>query len=344
MINLRMIEFYRLGIALLMLMFFAGRVSAQASITITETSGAMANDGIILCGASVTLTANPMDKTYLWSTSATTQTITVNLGGTYSVRVIDGSDTTFASVVIEVTNDNTAPVAQCATITVQLDANGEALVDLDDVDNGSSDACSLVSLEVQDWFAAGDTCTKAVCVSDTMRFRAAVNGPNGGLNYESCIINEGPESWAYFEVISPGTIDMIIGTDTSGSSCEVAVWGPFSSPVCDQLDLMNLKFCLDNVCGGRRIQFTAQTGYYMLVLTNPDNITSVIYLNENKGTAVIDSLCNTDNMTGTRVYRCRDIGSRVVTLRVADQAGNTATCNAVVNVVDESVPVLTCPP
>jgi hypothetical protein len=64
---------------------------------------------------------------------------------------------------------------------VPLDHNGEAQVYLDDVDDGSFDACSSVSLEVQDWFAAGDTCTKAVCVSDTMRFRAAVNGPNGGL-------------------------------------------------------------------------------------------------------------------------------------------------------------------
>jgi hypothetical protein len=72
MINLRMIEFYRLGIALLMLMFFAGRASAQASITITESSGAMPNDGIILCGAPVTLTANPPGNTYLWSTMHTT--------------------------------------------------------------------------------------------------------------------------------------------------------------------------------------------------------------------------------------------------------------------------------
>jgi hypothetical protein len=143
MINLRMIELYRLGIALLMLMFLAGRASAQANITVTENSG-VPNDGFILCGAQVTLTANPPGNTYLWSTTATSQTITVVKAGTYTVTVTNSSGgTSTDSKVITVTNDNTAPVAKCDTITKELDTNGEVILALDDVDDGSFDACSL---------------------------------------------------------------------------------------------------------------------------------------------------------------------------------------------------------
>jgi len=107
MINLRMIELYRLGIALLMLMFLAGRASAQAMISVTPSNG------IIVCGAQATLTANPAGNTYLWSTSATTQIINTGQAGTYTVTVTDGSGgTSTDSKVITVTNDNTPPVAK----------------------------------------------------------------------------------------------------------------------------------------------------------------------------------------------------------------------------------------
>ncbi|MFN5366020.1 MAG: hypothetical protein ACK5CH_11445, partial [Bacteroidota bacterium] len=347
MINLRMIELYRLGIALLMLMFLAGRASSQGTmIDIDEISGTTNDDGFILCGASVTLTANPAGNTYLWSTMHTTQAINVNLGGTYTVTVTDASmATSTASVVITVTNDNTPPVAKCDTITVQLDASGEALVTLADVDDGSFDACSQVSLNVQDWFTAGANCASAVCVSDTMQFRSAVNGSDGAYQ-SNCPIGSSFESWAYFQVVTPGSIDMIIeATPPPGQvGYDAAVWGPFSSPDCSQLDLTTEQYCELDVSGGRRIMFTADIGYYMLMVTNPDNAAGFISLHDNKGSAVIQT-CSSNNTTSTHNYRCADVGDNVVRLLVTDASGNTATCNAVVKVEDNTDPViLTCPP
>ena len=188
-----MIELYRLGIALLMLSFLAGKVSAQ-SISISENSDTP-NDGNITCGTPVQLTANPGSAlAYAWSTGATVQTISTTLAGAYTVTITYSSGATAsASTTLTVTGDVTPPVAKCANITVQLDANGEALVDLDDVDDGSFDACSQVTLTVADWFTAGTDCASAVCVSDTMRLRSAVGGLPGSYT-SSCLSNFSPES------------------------------------------------------------------------------------------------------------------------------------------------------
>jgi hypothetical protein len=60
----------------------------SASVAISETSGVSGNDGIICNGASATLTA-AVGGTYLWSTGATTASITVtpSLTTTYNVTV-----------------------------------------------------------------------------------------------------------------------------------------------------------------------------------------------------------------------------------------------------------------
>lgn len=88
--------------------------------------------------------------------------------GTYSVilTVDDGEfiDTCTATVTVI---DNTAPVALCQDITVQLDASGNASITAADVNGGSNDACGIQSLSVsQTQFnclhAGGNTVTLTV--------------------------------------------------------------------------------------------------------------------------------------------------------------------------------------
>jgi len=50
-----------------------------------------------------------------------------------------------ANVLIE---DNVAPIANCQDITVQLNANGDASITANHVDNNSNDACGIASLAV----------------------------------------------------------------------------------------------------------------------------------------------------------------------------------------------------
>lgn len=50
-----------------------------------------------------------------------------------------------ATITIE---DNTSPVAACESITVELDATGNATIDVNDIDNSSSDACGIFSMGI----------------------------------------------------------------------------------------------------------------------------------------------------------------------------------------------------
>ncbi|MFN9109708.1 MAG: hypothetical protein ACK5XN_06525, partial [Bacteroidota bacterium] len=78
--------------------------TTSASVTITENSGSVPNDGVICAGADVTLTAN-MGVGYLWSTAETTNSIITSTAGTYSVTVtdVDGCSSS-ASATVSVTN------------------------------------------------------------------------------------------------------------------------------------------------------------------------------------------------------------------------------------------------
>jgi hypothetical protein len=70
----------------------------------------LGNDTTIVSGASVVLHAGPGFDAYLWSTGQTTQTITVNATGVYSVEVwsngCNGSDTVTVSVVLGIQESN----------------------------------------------------------------------------------------------------------------------------------------------------------------------------------------------------------------------------------------------
>src|SRR6185503_5916436 len=65
---------------------------------------------------------------------------------TLTVTDANGNTSTCSSVVT--VEDHVAPVATCQSITVQLDAAGNASITAAQVDNGSSDACGIASMTV----------------------------------------------------------------------------------------------------------------------------------------------------------------------------------------------------
>jgi gliding motility-associated-like protein len=95
-------------------------------IAISETSGVAINDGIICEGASVTLTASG-GTSYLWSTGATTDAVTVNpsASATYNVTVTSNGCSQSASQVITV---NPLPVPVIAISETSGVANNDGIV------------------------------------------------------------------------------------------------------------------------------------------------------------------------------------------------------------------------
>ena len=106
-----------------------GGCSTNDAIDVTVNPGPVVDlgpDAIICTGTSTTLDAGNAGATYLWSTGATTQTISVNSTGTYSVQVTQGgcssndaiNITTSGSLVVNLGNDTSL----CLGSNLVLDA------------------------------------------------------------------------------------------------------------------------------------------------------------------------------------------------------------------------------
>lgn len=107
-----------------------GACSTTDTITVTLNSlpiVSLGNDTGICAGGSVSLNAENPGATYLWSNAATTQTINVSTGGSYSVAVTNangcvGDDTivitAYPTVIVALGNDTSI----CADIELILDA------------------------------------------------------------------------------------------------------------------------------------------------------------------------------------------------------------------------------
>lgn len=72
-----------------------------------------------------------------------------NIGpNTVTLTVTDTSGNTATCTAVVTVEDNTAPVAVCQNITVQLDVNGNVTITPAQVDDGSTDACGIASFSV----------------------------------------------------------------------------------------------------------------------------------------------------------------------------------------------------
>ncbi|RME94591.1 MAG: hypothetical protein D6772_14375, partial [Bacteroidetes bacterium] len=91
---------------------------------------------------------------------------------TLTVTDVNGNENTCtATVTVE---DNILPDAQCQAVTIQLDANGNASITTDDIDNNSSDNCGIANLTLSRTdFSCPDAGTQIVSLLVT-----DVNGNN----------------------------------------------------------------------------------------------------------------------------------------------------------------------
>ncbi len=225
--------------------------------------------------------------------SGTGSGLAFNVGQTtVTITAANACGTATCTFVVTVI-DNVAPIALTKNITVYLDANGQATVTPQDVDNGSSDNCGTVTLSLEN--------SGIVCGTAVENQNAVLTAPAGTLI-------------TAIDFASYGTPNGSCGAYSIGfchASGSIAVVSPYlignnsgSVPASNGI--------FGDPCGGTVKRLYIQAKY-------------------------------TGGATQTNTFDCSNIGANTIKLIVTDVNGNVSTANAVVTVVDNTAPVITCP-
>ncbi|GAB4159809.1 MAG: hypothetical protein Tsb0033_14860 [Winogradskyella sp.] len=240
------------------------------------------------------------------------------------------------------------PVAQAQNITVQLDANGQATITADDLENGSTDNCSIASssvdISVFDCSNLGDNLVNFT-VTDT----------SGNTNTVQATVT-------VEDSVNPTAItqNITVQLDANGNATITADDVDQSTDNCSivtkTLDITSFD-CSNLGTNTVNLTVTDQSGNSAsttATVTVEDSISPTVITQDvtvqldGNGTATITAADiengSTDNCgisslaIDTETFDCSNLGSNTVTLIVTDQSGNSAFGTANVTVDDGNAP------
>jgi hypothetical protein len=250
--------------------------------------------------------------------------------------------------------DAVDPTATCANITVQLDASGAASIVPADVDGGSVDSCSDVTLSVNTSDFDCDDVGPAVEVTLTVE--------DVSLNSDSCsafvTVEDNVDPTAMCQSISvqlngTGNASITAGDVDGGSSDACGIASLAVSPdsfSCADVGVQTVTLIVvDNNGNDSTCEATVTVGdtekpvvqcKTVSVLLNPDGMATITAADVDDGST---DNCGIDSMSvSPDTFDCSDVPSAMVTLTVTDVNGNSATCMTTVTVTDSEDPMASC--
>ncbi|BFP42069.1 hypothetical protein FGF1_29140 [Flavobacteriaceae bacterium GF1] len=282
-----------------------------------------------------------------WDSQGFSNTPTIGASGL--VYCTAGTQRTALS--LKITDDNVEtikPTALCKTaVTLQLGTGGTATLAASLLDNGSSDACGNVSLEVSsDSFRAVNlgantvtltvtdpngnekTCTTSVTVEDGIDPSSACKdttvqlNTNGNATIDTSDIDAGSTD-------NSGTV--ILSLDTNSFDCSDVGTNTVTLTVADSSN--NAVTCTATVSVEDKIPPMVACQPVTLELDANDEATLDASLLDDGSSDVCGSVSLSLSQTS---FTMSDIGANMVTLTVSDPNNNTNSCTATVTVVDPS--------
>jgi hypothetical protein len=266
-----------------------------------------------------------------------------------TLTATDASGNTASNTAKVIVKDNIAPTAIAQNITVALDANGNASITANDVNNESYDNCGITSLSVNpSTFNCSNLGTNNVVLTAT-----DASGNSSTANAVVTVIdNTAPNAIAQNITVAldaNGTASITANDVNNGSfdNCSVA-----------SLSVEPNTFNCTNT-GTNEVTLTVtdnsgNTSTVIAVVTVVDNTAPtaicqnfVVELDENgSGSITVDNINNGsfDNCGIQSIelsnyeFNCSNVGANTVTMTVTDNSGNVNTCNANVNVFDSVEP------
>ena len=281
-----------------------------------------------------------------------------NIGAnTVTLTVTDANGNSSSCDAVVTITDTVSPTVICQNITVQLDANGNAVITAVEVDNGSFDNCSTpnngltysvsetnfdcsnvgantVTLTVTDAFGNSSSCTATVTINDEIDPIAICQDitvqldANGQVTIDSSQVNNGSSD-------NCGIATMTVNPNTF--TCAGIGTNSVTLTVTDVNG--NVSTCISTVTVQDNVDPIAICRDITIDLDGTGNI-SIVSSQVDNGSS---DACGIASMTvSPNTFDCSNVGSNTVTLTVTDLNGNVATCSSTVTVVDATNPNAIC--
>lgn len=277
---------------------------------------------------------------------------------TVSITDASGNMATCASNIT--VRDITPPTAICQNPTIYLNGDGLATLTAAQVDNNSSDICGIQSLSINntnftctnlttnntviltvtDVNGLTNVCTASVTVLDTISPVAICNNPT-----------------VYLDNTGVANVTAAMINNNSTDNCGIA----FSSINNQQ----NIGYTCANIGANNTITLlvrdgSGNTNTCTSTVTVLDNIAPVITCNtipvslSAVGAATVNAaqLATATDICGATLtlanggtsidFDCTNVGANTIAVIATDPSGNTSTCNATVNIVDDTRPTAIC--
>ena len=263
--------------------------------------------------------------------------------------------------------DNVAPVAVCQDLTVQLDVNGTASITAGDVDNGSSDACGIASLSIDngtftclevgsntvtltvtDNNGNATTCSSTLTVKDNLAPTGPLPAPISGI--DDCKPTQLAAEAAFDEAYAVSTYNdncsmilsaVLTNTEVLGNHCDWQV--NYTYTVMDG-NGNGLPSQVYSVEGGDNSDPILTPPSEPVTLNVGAGVNCQTIIPDLSGNILVDE-CSSVTFTqtpaiGTQVF---GIGSPItVDITVEDECGNSSMTSFTLNFVDETAPTALC--
>jgi PKD repeat protein len=268
---------------------------------------------------------------------------------TLTVTDIHGNLSTATAVVT--VGDNIAPIVFTQNRTIQLNATGNATITAAEINNGSTDNCSIASIALS---KTSFDCTNVGANTVTL----TVTDVNGNVSTATAIVTV-EDNIAPIVIVQNRTIQL---NATGNATITAADINNGSTDNCSiaSIALSKTSFDCTNV-GANTVTLTVtdvngNVSTATAVVTVEDN-TAPIVITRNRtiqlnatGNATITAADinngSTDNCSIASIalsktaFDCSNVGANTVTLTVTDVNGNVSTATAVVTVEDKIAPIV----